>query len=320
MTSFAPLFASLLDTRCFSHQHTHTQRSNMTHKPWCWMPDASIDDTLADPPDCPKAPCPSSANDGLPTFSLACLSRNQQSSNVPSCHRGSHWHTRDLMTSPGPCKSKTGDPTSRARALGKTSFGAGPNPRCSQPHRANGQHPQARGLPKAVVQRGATASELPQTGCPCQPDRPGCEGEAQGKVQASSSCQSLPHQLEETKSPSFSKGLALGAHLFAFFLSFVHTFTPSSFLSSLAASKVICLIQDMSCRNSKLMMQVSPWILHGLWGPLHRMADASRSLPRSCFSRPSATFPFCLCYRDLPSPLLLCSPSLGYPDKTAERL
>lgn len=35
------------------------------------------------------------------------------------------------------------------------------------------------------------------------------------------------------------------------FLSFVHTFTPSSFLSSLAASKVICLIQDMSCRNSK---------------------------------------------------------------------
>lgn len=67
-------------------------------------------------------------------------------------------------------------------------------------------------------------------------------------------------------------------------------------------------------------MRVSPLILHGLWGPLHRMADASRSLPRSCFSRPSVTFPFCLCYGDLPSPLLFCSSSPGYPDGTAERL
>lgn len=79
--------------------------------------DASIDNTLADPPDCPKAPCPSSSsstNDGLTAFPLACLSRNQQSSNVLSSHRGAHGHSRDLMTSPGPCKSKTAGPTSRA--------------------------------------------------------------------------------------------------------------------------------------------------------------------------------------------------------------
>lgn len=35
------------------------------------------------------------------------------------------------------------------------------------------------------------------------------------------------------------------------FLPFVHTFIPSSVLSSLAATKVICLIQDMSYRKSK---------------------------------------------------------------------
>lgn len=133
--------------------------------------DASIDNTLADPPDCPKAPCPSfsSMNDGLTASPLACLSRNQQSSNVLSSHRGAHGHTRDLMTSLGPCKSKTADPTCLPRGpWGEKSFGAGATPKCSPPHRANCYRPQARGLPKAVVQKGATASELRKTSCPTQ--------------------------------------------------------------------------------------------------------------------------------------------------------
>lgn len=264
------------------------------------MPDASIDDTLADPPDCPKVPCSSSANDGLTAFSLACLSRNQQSSNVPSSHRGSHWHTRDLMTFPGPCKSKTGDPTSRA--LGR----------------------RASELAQLHTMQPAASSQWPT---------PSSEGASQGR--GSERCHRMKERRRERcRRPvdasrclinsrnkiahRFAKDW-LSCHLFAFFRSSIHSLRLLSFLPSqqarLYASSKTCLVEIV-----KLVMRVSPSILHGLWGPLRRMADASRSLPRSCFSLPSVTFPFCLCYRDLPSPLLLCSPSPGYPDKTAERL
>lgn len=79
------------------------------------------------------------------------------------------------MTSLGPASLRRVTLPPGSRALGYTvktvytSVGAGTTPRCSSPHRANGQLPQASGLPKAVVQRGATASGLFETSCPGQP-------------------------------------------------------------------------------------------------------------------------------------------------------
>lgn len=99
----------------------------------------------------------------------------------------------------------------------------------------------------------------------------------------------------------------------------------SFFLSSLAVIKVICLIQDMSQRNSKacdaglafdFARTLGPTAADGGW----RDADASRSLPRSCFSRPSVTFPFRLCYHDLLASAHLLPEPGGYPDGIAERL
>lgn len=248
-----------------------------------------------------------------PAFS-PCMSQPQSTDLERSIIQpGPHWHTRDLMTSPGPCKSKTGDPTSSsspgplAGGGGESTFGAGATPRCSPPRQANGRQPQARGLPKAVVQRGATAFRTAKTGCPGH-----LEEEWQGKVQASSRCQSLPQLEEQHSCCRLAVALVLEPHL-CFLLArlFVTSLILPYFSRSnrgYVPSPKTCLVEIV-----KLVMRVSPSILHGLWGPLHRMADASRSLPRSCFSRPSTTFPFCLCHRDLPSPLLLLLLKSGLP-------
>lgn len=203
--------------------------------------DASIDNTLADPPDCPKAPCPSfsSMNDGLTAFPLACLSRNQQSSNVLSSHRGAHGHSRDLMTSPGPCKSKTAEPTSKAL----------------------GGERELRSWRDSKMQPAASSQLLP----------PSSEGASQGR--GSERCHRIRAAQDKLSDPAwepargclrrgtpgegcrrpFDASRCLNSSFcyrtdsrttfLLSFRSFIHHI--SFFLSSLAVIKVICLIQDI---------------------------------------------------------------------------
>lgn len=235
--------------------------------------DASIDNTLADPPDCPKAPCPSfsSMNDGLTASPLACLSRNQQSSNVLSSHRGAHGHTRDLMTSLGPCKSKTADPTSRALGGGRAS--------------------ELARLQDAARRIEPIATALKRGGFPRPwfrkvPPHPSCARQAvQPSLPAWSGClrrgapgegYRLPFDASCCLNSSFCHRTDSRTTFLLSFRSFIHHI--SFFLSSLAVIKVICLIQDMSYRNSKacdaglafdFARTLGPTAADGGWPPDH---------------------------------------------------
>lgn len=162
-----------------------------------------------------------------------------------------------------------------------------------------------------MVQKGATASELRKTSCPTQPaSLLGLSSEENARA----SCR-LPSDGSRCLNSSSCRRTDSRTTFLLSFCSFSHHLY--FFLSSLAVIKVICLIQDMSQRNSKacdaglafdFARTLGPTAADGGW------RDASRSLPRSCFSRPSVTFPFRLCYRDfLASAHLLPEPG-GYPD------
>lgn len=136
-----------------------------------------------------------------------------------------------------------------------------------------------------MVQRGATASELLETGCPGQP------ASVLGLASKEKVCKACKHSVHVSCWFNFDsidfivlQGLS-SYHPVALFSSLVHSFIlPSFLLSQTAVIEAICLIQDMSYPNSKACdAGLALDLLHGLWGPLHRMADALRSLPRSCF-------------------------------------
>lgn len=271
--------------------------------------DASIDNTLADPPDCPKAPCPSfsSMNDGLTASPLACLSRNQQSSNVLSSHRGTHGHTRDLMTSLGPCKSKTADPTSRALGGGggeelRSWRDSKMQPAASSqllPPSSEGAS-QGRGSERCHRIR---AAQDKLSNPAYQPGRAVCEGERQGKV---TDFHLMPVVASTHR---FVIGLILEPPFcFLFVRSFI--IFLSSFLlsqsSRLYASSKTCLTEIV-----KLVMQVSPSILHGLWGPLQRMADGLQITATLLLFPPISDLPVPSCATVIFSPLLICSPNPG---------
>lgn len=84
----------------------------------------------------------------------------------------------------------------------------------------------------------------------------------------------------------------------------------SSFLlsqsSRLYASSKTCLTDIV-----KLVMQVSPSILHGLWGPLQRMADGLQITATLLLFPPISDLPVPSCATVIFSPLLICSPNPG---------